>query len=91
MTGEHEKPKRCPLCGGRLKQGVATIPFVSGKSVVLIKNVPAEVCQSCHEPYTVGLVTDRITELLKQTYMVPAEISIITYSETQPVAASILG
>jgi YgiT-type zinc finger domain-containing protein len=87
MTGEHEKHNRCPLCGGRLKPGVATIPFVSGKTVILIKNVPAEVCQSCHEPYTVGQVTDRITGLLKQARMVPAEISIITYSEAQPITA----
>ena len=87
MTGEQGNDKRCPVCGGRLKPGVATIPFVSGKAVVLIKNVPAEVCQSCHEPYTTGKVTDRVTELLRQARAFPVEISVISYSEFESVPA----
>jgi YgiT-type zinc finger domain-containing protein len=84
MIGELEKNSRCPLCGGRLKSGVATIPFLLPDTVVLVKDVPAEVCQSCHEPYVTGKVTDRITDLLNQLRAFPAEVSIVSYFGSQP-------
>ena len=64
---------------------MATIPFVLPNTVVLIKDVPAEICRSCHEPYMTGRVTDKITVLLNQLRAFRAEVSIISYSEAQPV------
>lgn len=87
MTGELERNSRCPLCGGRLRPGVATIPFVLPDTVVVIKDVPAEICHSCHEPYMTGRVTDRITNLLNQLRVFRAEVSILSYSELQPAPA----
>ena len=88
MTGERGRNNRCPLCGGRLKLGAATIPFTFSDTVILIKEVPAEVCQSCHEPYVTGQVTDRITNLLNQLRAVPAEVSIVSYTDAPPVSAT---
>jgi len=81
MTGRPVKNNVCPSCGGRLKVGVATIPFLLDSGVILIKNVPAEICQNCHEPYTTGAVTDNLLALLNQSRQVPTEISIINYAE----------
>ena len=83
MAGEPANHNRCPLCGWRLKKGVATIPFVLDKGIVLIKGVPAEICQNCREPYTTGKVTDRIASLLSQMRALATEVSIINYSEPQ--------
>lgn len=82
MTGERERNDgRCPLCGGRLlpKQR-ATIPFVLENTVAVIKDVPAEVCASCHESYMTGEVTDRVTALLRQLRSLQMEVSVISYS-----------
>jgi YgiT-type zinc finger domain-containing protein len=65
MIGELAKNSECPVCGGRLKQGLATAPFFLTNAVVLVKGVPSEICASCHEPYTTGKVTDRILKLLR--------------------------
>jgi len=88
MTGEPAKSEgRCPLCGGRLLPNqTATIPFVLENTVVVVKDVPAEVCASCHETYTTGQVTDRLTDLLKQLRSLQAEVSVVSYS-TLAVAA----
>jgi len=91
MTGELARNSRCPLCGGRLRPGVATIPFVLPDTVVLIKDVPAEICHSCHEPYMVGKMTDKITNLLNQLRAFRAEVSIVSYSELQPVPTTTTG
>ena len=88
MTGVHESNSgRCPLCGGRMEQTQATtIPFVLENTVAVIKDVPAEVCASCHEPYMTGEVTDRVVELLRQLRSLQTEVSIVSY-RTLPVAA----
>jgi len=69
---------------------VATIPFLLPDTVVLIKDVPAEICRSCHEPYMTGKVTDKITALLNQLRAFRTEVSIISYSEPQPALAPML-
>jgi len=89
MTGKPEKNSRCAFCGGRVEPGVATIPFVLPGTVVVIKDVPAEICRSCHEPFMTGAVTDRITGLLQRLRDLGTEVSIVSYSElAEPVLAS---
>ncbi|MBO9370162.1 MAG: type II toxin-antitoxin system MqsA family antitoxin [Chloroflexi bacterium] len=91
MTGEHAGDSRCPLCGGRLQSGLATVPFFLPNTVVLIKGVPAEICSSCHEPYTTGQVTDRIVSLLKPLRALQAEILVLSYSaEPCPVEEALV-
>ncbi|MSP13742.1 MAG: type II toxin-antitoxin system MqsA family antitoxin [Chloroflexi bacterium] len=81
MIGENGKSSPCPLCGGRSRLGVATIPFVLAETVVVIKDVPAEICSNCHEPYMTGQVTDRLTDLLQQVRAFHAEVSILAYTD----------
>ena len=68
MTDDRETSDgRCPLCGERLLPAQkTTIHFVVDDRAVVAEDVPAEVCSSCHEPYVVGEVADRITALLKE-------------------------
>lgn len=88
MTGKLVKNSRCPLCGGRMKRGMATIPFILGNTVIVVKDVPAEICSNCHEPYMTGEVTDRITVLLNQLRSLLAEVSIVSCSQLEAVPAS---
>jgi len=88
MTGERAKTNRCPLCGGRLKAGSAAVPFLLRNSVVLIKDVPAEICANCHEPFTSGKVTDGVIDLLNPLRDLRAEVLVLSYAQRQPVSAS---
>ena len=82
MTGERANNGTCPICGGSLRQGEATIPYILDKdSVIIVKNVPAEICGDCRESFTSGAVTDRITVMLAQLKDLHSEVSVITYSE----------
>ena len=45
-----EKPQ-CPLCGGPIEQGTTTFTADFGKGVVVVRNVPAEVCMQCGESW----------------------------------------
>lgn len=77
MMGHLRKP--CPLCGGQLLVELATIPFVLGKAVAAIRQVPAEVCDTCGEPFLHSEATDVVRSLLEKTRTSSAELSIMTY------------
>jgi YgiT-type zinc finger domain-containing protein len=66
---------------------LATIPFVLGKSVAVIKQVPAEVCDTCGEPFLHAEATDAVSLLLDKALASNAEVSMITYPAKAPVAA----
>jgi YgiT-type zinc finger domain-containing protein len=91
MTVEREGGKRCPLCGGRLEAGRATIPFVFAESAILVKGVPAEICQSCHEPFVAGTETDTIVAMLDQLRSLRLEMSVASFpgvAAASPATAS---
>ena len=83
MAGELEERKNCPLCGGRLKSGISAVPFVFEGTVIVVRDVPAESCRSCHEPYVSGKVTDNLTELLTRLKALHTEVSIVSYTDRE--------
>lgn len=85
MTGKPENSGRCPLCGGRLAMGITTIPFIFPDTVVLVKQVPAQVCGSCRESFTTGQVTDQLAALVHRVKNLHAEVSIISYTEAETI------
>lgn len=86
MTRELEENSRCPLCGGHLESGWAVVPFLLPTAVVVVEDVPAEICSSCHEPYMTDRVTDRITDLLNSVCALQAEVLVLSYSELSSVS-----
>ncbi|HET7503465.1 MAG TPA: type II toxin-antitoxin system MqsA family antitoxin [Kofleriaceae bacterium] len=87
MTGSADAPKVCPLCGGQLALDHATIPFVLGGTVAVIKQVPAEVCDACGEPFLHSDATDVVSALLDKALASSADVSVITYPRDAPAAA----
>ncbi len=69
MTGKQEKKNgRCGICGGRMEWDEnATIPFVFGRTVVIVREVPAEVCGSCGEAFMSGDVTDLVMDSVEKS------------------------
>jgi len=80
MTGELEND-RCYFCGGKLESKTTTLPFVVNKSVIIIKNVPAEVCSQCAEPVMSSAVARKVDALLKQVDRLHSEILVVGYAE----------
>jgi YgiT-type zinc finger domain-containing protein len=85
MIGAPESNARCPSCGGRLRQDVATIPYIFPNTVIVIKHVPAYVCANCQESYTIGAVTDRIAQWLDRLKNLRTEVSVVAYEEWDKV------
>lgn len=82
MIGVQESEK-CYFCGGRLTPDLATIPFVVGKAVVVVKQVPAYICAQCGEAIMDSKVAQPVDELLKRARQSGFEVSIITYKQPE--------
>ena len=80
MIGEPEND-RCYFCGGRLQRRLVTIPFVVGSRVVILKDVPAEICTQCDEPIMKSDVAAGVDRLLKHAFQSGFEVSIVTFNE----------
>ncbi|HLA27743.1 MAG TPA: type II toxin-antitoxin system MqsA family antitoxin [Syntrophales bacterium] len=81
MTGKGKKNniRRCPLCEGTMEEGIATLPFLIAEKVIVVKNVPAEICSNCGEPYMKSQVVSAIEELLDRLDDLQSEVSIVYY------------
>jgi YgiT-type zinc finger domain-containing protein len=81
MTGKEEKikVKQCPLCGGAMEDGITTLPFLIAEKVVMMRNVPAEICADCGEAYMKSHVAGESERLLARLGELHSEVSIIYY------------
>ncbi len=80
MTGAREDD-RCYFCGGRLATGVTTVPFVVDSKVIIIKQVPAQICSQCGEAILSSEVAAAVDRLLKEVRQSRYEVSILAYPE----------
>ena len=81
MTGRKEgrKVKKCPLCGGEMKSGKTAASFFIDEKIIIIKDVPAEVCADCGEAFTKSSVAGRIEDILDKAEILHTEMSVLHF------------
>lgn len=57
---------RCDRCGGELMAGQTTLEIWRGEELLVIREVPADVCQQCHEAYISAAVSERLDHFLSK-------------------------
>lgn len=58
---------RCALCRtGETTPGKTTETYESGSTVVVVRGVPADVCQQCGEAYTNEATTRQLEKIVDQ-------------------------
>jgi len=72
---------KCVICKqGQAQEGKATVTLERGPTTVVIKDVPAEVCENCGEFYLSESVTQRIEQLAEQAVQHGAVLEILRYA-----------
>jgi prolyl-tRNA editing enzyme YbaK/EbsC (Cys-tRNA(Pro) deacylase) len=59
MIGEHEKTNQCPLCGGRLRNGLAAVPFLLPGAVLRLTGYEAGGVPPFGHPAALPTLLDR--------------------------------
>ena len=71
----------CVICKtGRPRPGKATVTLQRGNSVVVIKEVPAQICQDCGEYYIDEEVSRKVYALAEGAVQRKAELEILHYA-----------
>jgi len=72
---------KCVICKqGETHPGRATVPMQRGEATVVVKDVPAEVCENCGEFYLDEKVTKKLMKAAEQALKGGAEVEVIRFA-----------
>jgi len=72
---------KCVICkSGETSEGYATVTLQRGKSTIIIKDVPAQVCENCGEYYLSENITAKVMALAENAFKQNAEVEILSFA-----------
>lgn len=72
---------RCVLCKqGDTRPGNVTVTLQRGDTTVIIKGVPAEICENCGEYYLAENVTEKVLSIAEEAAKKNAEVEILRFA-----------
>lgn len=75
---------KCPLCGGNRTAGTTTFTAELGFGVLIVRHVPAQVCEQCGEEWLEDSVAAALEDAVTQAR---ARRSVVDLTEWQTRAA----
>jgi YgiT-type zinc finger domain-containing protein len=73
---------KCFLCKGSLEDKNSTFMVELDNIIVIIKDVPSQVCSQCGEASYSNAVSERIEQIVKSVVSISAtEIAVVHYSK----------
>ena len=71
----------CVICKhGKIKPGLVTVTLERDDCIVILKQVPADVCDNCGEYYLNESVTEEVLSKAEDAVNKGAEVEIIRYA-----------
>jgi len=72
---------KCVICRtGETAESLTNVTLNRGKTTVLVKDVPAQVCDNCGEYYLSGEISDRVLALAEIAVRNNVEIEILQFA-----------
>jgi len=72
---------QCVICKqDEIRPGRATVTLERGITMVVIKGVPADVCENCGEYYLSEEMTDRVLAMAEEAVAHGAEIEVLRFA-----------
>ena len=75
-AGELEMVQKCYFCKGRVHKEEVTVDYRWGDTLIVIKGVPAGVCQQCGEKYIDSSVYKEMETLAKNKSHLLGQMSV---------------
>lgn len=70
--------KKCQLCGGDFSSGKTTVTVDLGDGVVVLREVPAEICRQCGEEWIDDRIAKEIEILVKRARRDKAQFEVLS-------------
>ena len=79
---------RCVFCGGDVVEKNVTFVYENGDQLLVIRDVPAEVCSTCGEKTYSPQITDEIMQFAKQRFEPVKLIQVPVFNFEHKVVAA---
>ena len=82
---------KCEFCNGTTVPKIVNKYHRLNKKLYYIENVPADVCQNCHEKYFQARILDRIDEMIQKriSFKEEKKIEVFLFDSDEVQAAEI--
>ncbi|MEH2089567.1 type II toxin-antitoxin system MqsA family antitoxin [Nostoc sp.] len=72
---------KCVICKhGETKPGLVTVTLERDECIIVLKKVPAEICDNCGEYYLSDAVTEQVLQKAESAINNGAELEILRYA-----------
>ena len=71
--------KKCTFCKGTLRDGISTFTVDLGNCIVIIRNVPSQICTQCGETYYSTEVMQQLYNIAQSMQQSMNEIAVVNY------------
>ena len=80
---------KCVICKhGDLKPGITTVMFEKDGSTIVIKEVPADICDNCGETYVPDSIAEKIMKEVESAVSSGIIIDVRNFSQKNSVTCS---
>ncbi len=71
----------CPICKhGKMEKGFTTLIFENGNSTIIVKKVPASVCDNCYESFISEDISRKLLETVNNEVKKGVEVEVLHYA-----------
>jgi YgiT-type zinc finger domain-containing protein len=76
------KTDSCPLCGGIKRDGETTYSVDLGESVIVVRKVPARVCDVCGEEWIGDKVARTLESIIETAKKSGSQVEIVAFAHS---------
>ena len=74
---KNTKSSACPLCAGNKKAGKTTYSADLGNGVIVIRDVPAMICDQCGESWIEAVTAKRLERLSQEARSKGTQVEVV--------------
>ena len=72
---------KCVICKqGETQPGTTIVTLTRGESIIVIKNVPADICENCGEYYLTEQISTQLLSLAEEAVARNHEVEVIQFA-----------
>lgn len=68
----------CPMCGGHKEQGHTTFSVDLGEGLVVVRHVPAMICNQCGEEWIDNETAQRLEVIVNEAHQKKHQIEVLS-------------
>jgi YgiT-type zinc finger domain-containing protein len=78
---KEEREMKCFICKGDLEEKKVNYVVDLEETIIIVKGVPAKVCNQCGEQYFDDETAENIEKIVNQLKQLATEITVVNYKE----------